>query len=109
MLDDIKVRKVFVPCGFRVCTNHPSPVTSRRCPVSCAQFDHLIFYAEQYPRHRFAKAHGIQPIPSFPNGASETDFSRVADGSLREKLGIAKDDFLFLTVGTPVNAKDTWK
>jgi len=59
---------------------------------------------EQYRDIDFAKAHGIAPIPSFERRERDRFQSRRC-GSLREKLGIAKDDFLFLTVGTPVNAK----
>ncbi len=105
VLDDIKVRKVFVPCGFS-CLYEPSFVDYfARMPDILRKFDHLIFYAQQYRDIDFAKAHGITTYSIIPNGASETDFDRVADGRLRERLGIAKDDFLFLTVGTPVNAK----
>jgi glycosyltransferase involved in cell wall biosynthesis len=105
VLDDIKVRKVFVPCGFSSLYEPSFAGYFAQMPGILRKFDHLIFYAEQYRDIDFAKAHGIGSYSIIPNGASEIDFGRVADGSLREKLGIAKDDFLFLTVGTPVNAK----
>jgi L-malate glycosyltransferase len=105
VLDDVKVRKVFVPCGFSSLYEPSFAAYFARMPDILRKFDHLIFYAEQYRDIDFAKAHGIKTYSIIPNGASETDFGRAADGSLREKLGIAKDDFLFLTVGTPVNAK----
>src|SRR5258708_5601781 len=105
VLDDIKVRKVFVPCGFSSLYEPSFAGYFAQMPGVLRKFDRLIFYAEQYRDINFAKAHGIEAYSIIPNGASETDFDRVADGSLREKLAIAKDDFLFLTVGSPVNAK----
>ena len=105
VLDDIKVRKVFVPCGFSSLYEPAFAGYFAQMPDILRKFDHLIFYAQQYRDIDFAKAHDITSYSIIPNGASETDFNRVADGSLRQKLGIAKDDFLFLTVGTPVNAK----
>jgi glycosyltransferase involved in cell wall biosynthesis len=105
VLDDIKVRKVFVPCGFSSLYEPSFTGYFAQMPAILRKFDHLIFYAEKYRDIDFAKAHGIANYSIIPNGASEVHFGRAADGSLREKLGIAKDDFLFLTVGTPVNAK----
>jgi glycosyltransferase involved in cell wall biosynthesis len=105
VLDDIKVRKVFVPCGFSSLFEPDFVTYFEKLPDVLRKFDHLIFYAEKYRDIDFAKAHGIETYSIIPNGASEVDFGRVADGSLRDKLGIAKDDFLFLTVGSPINAK----
>jgi glycosyltransferase involved in cell wall biosynthesis len=105
VLDDIIVRKVFVPCGFS-CLYEPAFANYfAQMPAILRKFDHLIFYAEKYRDIDFAKTHDIENYSVIPNGASEADFDHVADGNLREKLGIAKDDFLCLTVGTPVNAK----
>src|SRR5258708_18193094 len=105
VVEDIKVRKVLGPCGFSCLYEPEFARYFAELPQILRKFDHLIFYAEKYRDIDFAKAHGITTFSIIPNGASEVDFGRVADGSLRSKLGIAKDDFLFLTVGTPVNAK----
>lgn len=105
VLDQVVARKVFVPCGFS-CFYEPDYANYfAQLPDILRKFDHLIFYAEKYRDIDFAKAHGITTFSIVPNGASETDFARAADGRLRAKLGIASDDLLFLTVGTPVNAK----
>jgi glycosyltransferase involved in cell wall biosynthesis len=105
ILDQVKVRKVFVPCGFS-CFYEPDYADYfAQLPDILRKFDHLIFYAEKYRDIDFAKAHGITTFSIIPNGASEIDFGRPADGRLRAKLGIPADDLLFLTVGTPINAK----
>ena len=105
VLDQVKVRKVFVPCGFSCFYEPDYAGYFAQLPDILRKFDHLIFYAEKYRDIDFAKAHGITTFSIVPNGASESDFARAPDGRLRAKLGIPADDLLFLTVGTPVNAK----
>jgi L-malate glycosyltransferase len=105
VLDAIKLRKVFIPCGF---SGFYEPVYAgyfAGMPEILRKFDHLIFYSEKYRDIDFAKAHGIFNYSIIPNGASETEFGRAADGSLRGRLGISPDDFLFLTVGSPIEGK----
>jgi len=105
VLDQVKVRKVFVPCGFSCFYEPEYAGYFAQMPDILRKFDHLIFYADKYRDIDFARAHGITTFSIVPNGASETDFARAADGRLRAKLGIPADDLLFLTVGTPINAK----
>jgi glycosyltransferase involved in cell wall biosynthesis len=102
ILDDVKVRKVFVPCGFSGLYRPEYADYFAQLPDVLRKFDHLIFYAEKYRDIDFARAHGITTFSVIPNGASETDFDRSCGDNLRARLGIAADDFLFLTVGTPV-------
>jgi L-malate glycosyltransferase len=104
-LEDIKIRKVFVPCGF---SGFYEPIYASyfaSLPDILRKFDHLIFYAQKYRDIDFARAHGLDNYSIIPNGASEKEFGREASGNLRAKLGIARDDFLFLTVGSPITAK----
>jgi L-malate glycosyltransferase len=105
VLDEVKARKVFVPCGFSCFYEPDYAGYFAQLPDILRKFDHLIFYAEEYRDIDFAKAHGITKFSIVPNGASETDFACAPDGRLRAKLGIPPDDLLFVTVGTPVNAK----
>jgi glycosyltransferase involved in cell wall biosynthesis len=105
VLDDVKARKVFVPCGFSGFYEPEYVDYFAQLPDVLRKFDHLIFYAEKYRDIDFAKAHGITTFSIIPNGASENEFDRAGEGSLRAKLGIPADDFLFLTVGSPVVAK----
>jgi glycosyltransferase involved in cell wall biosynthesis len=105
VLDSIKVRKVFIPCGFSGLYEPAFASYFAKMPEILRSFDHLIFYSEKYRDIDFAKNHGISNYSIIPNGASEVEFGRVADGKLRAKLGIPHDDFLFLTVGSPVHGK----
>lgn len=105
VLDQIRVRKVFIPCGFSGLYEPAFAGYFAAMPEILRKFDHLIFYSENYRDIDFAKAHGILNYSIVPNGASEIDFGGTGDGRLRRKLGIPEDDFLFLSVGSPVHGK----
>jgi glycosyltransferase involved in cell wall biosynthesis len=105
VLDSIQVRKVFIPCGFSALYEPRFAGYFAGMPKILRAFDHLIFYSEKYRDIDFARSHGISNYSIIPNGASELEFGRAADGKLRAKLGIAPDDFLFLSVGSPVRGK----
>jgi glycosyltransferase involved in cell wall biosynthesis len=107
VLDQIKARKIFIPCGFSSFYEPSFKDYFRRLPDILRKFDHLIFYAEHYRDIDFARANGMTNFSIIPNGASEVEFGRETrkDGRLRKKLGIPLTDLVFLTVGSPVNAK----
>lgn len=105
VLDGITLRKVFVPCGFSGLYEPIYADYFGKMPEILRKFDHLIFYSEKYRDIDFARAHGILNYSIVPNGASGPEFDRVADGRLRAKLGVPRDDFLFLTVGSPIEGK----
>lgn len=105
VLDSIPARKVFIPCGFSSLYEPRFAGYFAEMPDILRKFDHLIFYSEKYRDIDFAKAHGIRHYSIVPNGASELEFERTADGRLRTKLGIPKEDFLILSVGNPVHLK----
>ncbi len=107
VLDQIKARKVFVPCGFSSFYEPAFKDYFRQLPDVLRKFDHLIFYAEHYRDIDFARANGITGLSIIPNGASEIEFGREnrKDGRLRRELGIPESDLVMLTVGAPVPAK----
>ncbi|OPY97878.1 hypothetical protein A5906_33425 [Bradyrhizobium sacchari] len=107
VLDQIKARKIFVPCGFSSFYEPSYQDYFQQLPDILKQFDHLVFYAERYRDIDFARANGITHFSIVPNGASETEFGRESrkDGQLRRELGIPETDLVLLTVGAPVGAK----
>jgi glycosyltransferase involved in cell wall biosynthesis len=107
VVDRIKARKVFVPCGFSSFYEPSFKDYFRRLPETLRKFDHLIFYAEHYRDIDFARANGITAFSIVPNGASEIEFGRERrrEGRLRGEFGIPANDLVFLTVGSPINAK----
>jgi glycosyltransferase involved in cell wall biosynthesis len=107
VLDQIRARKVFVPCGFSSFYEPSFKDYFRQLPDILRKFDHLVFYAEHYRDIDFARANGLPNFSIIPNGASEVEFARPArqDGRLRQELGIPATDLVLLTVGAPTSAK----
>ncbi|OCX32689.1 MULTISPECIES: glycosyltransferase family 4 protein [Bradyrhizobium] len=105
ILDELKARKVFIPCGFSGLYEPDFAEYFDELPNVLAKFDHLVFNAEKYRDIDFVRNIGLSNFTVLPNGISEADFEREPDGQFRQRLGIPEDAFLFLTVGNPIEAK----
>ena len=105
VLDRIGGRKVFIPCGYSGLYEPDYADYFRQLPAILRKFDHLIFYAEKYRDIDFARAHGLTHFSVLPNGASEIEFEGTPDPAFRGRLGIGEQDFVFLTVGSPISMK----
>jgi glycosyltransferase involved in cell wall biosynthesis len=105
VLDQIKSAKVFIPCGFSGLYEPAYAEYFKRLPLILHKFDHLIFYATDYRDINFTKDQGIANYSIVPNGASELEFNAQPDPHFRSTLGIGKDDFIFLTVGSLTGSK----
>ncbi len=105
VLPQLKVRKVFIPCGFSGLYEPAFAEYFRKMPDILRQFDHLIFYASDYRDINFTKEQGLYNFSVIPNGASEIEFFATLDPSFRGRHGIGKDGLLFLTVGSFTGAK----
>jgi glycosyltransferase involved in cell wall biosynthesis len=105
ILEKIKARKVFIPCGFSGLYEKAYAAYFAQLPDVLRKFDHLIFYAEKYRDVDFARAHSLTRYSILPNGASEREFEAPRDDTFRGRFGISKHEFVFLTVGTPIAGK----
>ena len=105
VLDDIKARKVFIPCGFSGLFEPDFAQYFRQLPDVLRKFDHLVFNAEKYRDIDFVRSIGLSNFTVLPNGISEAEFEQKADDGFRTRLAIPDDAFLFLTVGNPIEAK----
>lgn len=105
VLDRVKARKVFIPCGFSSLYEPAFAAYFSAMPGILKKFDHLIFYAERYRDIDFARQHGISSFSIIPNGASDVEFAVARDPSWRARQGIGASDFVFLVVGSPIIAK----
>jgi len=105
VLDEIKARKVFIPCGFSALYEPDFAEYFRELPDVLKKFDHFVFNAEKYRDIDFVRSIGLTNFTVLPNGISEADFEREPDGQFRQKLAIPQEAFLFLTVGNPIGAK----
>lgn len=100
VLDQIKIPKVFIPCGFSGLLEPDYADYFFQIPKILRQFDHLIFYASDYRDINFARQHELSKFSIIPNGASERDFGVMPDAAFRARNNISADDFVFLTVGS---------
>lgn len=105
VLDQVKARKVFIPCGFSGLFEPAYEKYFQDMPEILRKFDHLIFYAEHYRDTNFARTHGITQFSVLPNGASEIEFAAAPDPDFRCRHGIPESSFLLLTVGSLTGAK----
>jgi glycosyltransferase involved in cell wall biosynthesis len=106
VLDRIKARKLFIPCGFSGLYEPLYRGYYERLPAFLRAFDHLIFYAEKYRDVDFCRAQGLSNLRFLPNGASEEEFAATRSATdFREKHGIPGDNFLFSTVGSVTGLK----
>lgn len=105
ILDDIKARKVFIPCGFSGLYEPDFAKYFSELPDILKKFDHMVFNAEKYRDIDFVRNIGLHNFTVVPNGISEAEFEQEPDGRFRQKLAIPDDAFLFLTVGNPIEGK----
>jgi glycosyltransferase involved in cell wall biosynthesis len=109
VLDEIKVRKVFIPCGFSGFYQAAYRDYYRQMPGWMSRFNALVFYATDYQDIRLAREHGLSGIEVLPNGADEREFGDTLAPGFRAELGIGDGNLLFLTVGSINGAKGHWE
>lgn len=105
VLDDIRARKIFIPCGFSGLYRPDFGVYFQKMPDILRKFDRLIFYASDYRDINFARQHGISAFDVVPNGACENEFSAELTPGFRKYIGVPDESFLFLTVGSQTGYK----
>ena len=105
VLEQIKIPKVFIPCGFSALMELTYATYYSKMPDVLRKFDHLIFYASDYRDINFTKQHDISNFSIIPNGASEKEFNVKKDATFRSRNSIPEDAFVFLTVGSLTGLK----
>jgi glycosyltransferase involved in cell wall biosynthesis len=105
VLDSIRTRKVFIPCGFSGLYEPSYSTYFQDLPPVLGKFDHLIFYAERYRDIDFAREHHLEQRTILPNGACDIEFSVPKDPTFRRRHNIPEDSFVFLTVGSMTGVK----
>jgi len=104
-LENTKVKKVFIPCGFSGLYEERYETYFKALPRILGFFDNLIFYSDDYRDINFARKHGFKNISVLSNGADEREFIVPIDPNFRQSLEIESDEFLILNVGSTGGAK----
>ena len=105
VLDKIKAKKIFVPTGFSGLYAPEYVEYFKNMKTWMKQYDMNIFLSEDYRDVNFARENGIEKRVLIPNGAGEDEFLSENNFNIREKLGISKNDFLILHVGSHTGVK----
>ncbi|CUA86812.1 Glycosyltransferase involved in cell wall bisynthesis [Chelatococcus sambhunathii] len=106
VIDDIKARKVFIPCGFPALMQPAFDRYYSIMPGILHKFDWLIFYSNNFRDINFARRHGLSRMSVVPNGADEREFSFLGrDIALNNKLNIRPESFVMLSVGSLTGTK----
>lgn len=105
VLSQIRARKLHVPCGYSSFYDPKYKTYYQQMPSILAQFDCLIYNSGNYRDILFAMQHGIENYVVIPNGANEMEFAHPPLMEFRRQMAIQKDEFIFLTVGSPPSLK----
>ena len=105
VLDKIKAKKIFVPTGFSGLYAPEYVEYFKNMKTWMKQYDMNIFLSEDYRDVNFARENGIEKRVLIPNGAGEDEFLSENNFNIRAKLGISKNDFLILHVGSHTGVK----
>jgi glycosyltransferase involved in cell wall biosynthesis len=105
LLNDIKAKKVFVPTGFSALRLPEYSEYFENMKAWMKQYDMNIFLSNTYQDIEFARKSDVKNLTIIPNGASELEFSREEIIDIRNDLGIPKDQFLILHVGSHTGIK----
>lgn len=105
VIDKIKSVKVFVPCGFSGLYQPEYEAYFKKMPSIMKEYDATVYLSNNYRDINFARKHKIQNIHLIPNGAGADEFTQPVKASSRKGLGIPKNNFLILHVGSHTGLK----
>lgn len=105
VLPQLRCRKVFVPTGFSALYDSRYRDYFLYLADRMRNYDAHVFLSDDYRDINFAREHGIENLNIIPNGASEEEFLSELGIDIRARLGIPRDDFVILHVGSHTGMK----
>lgn len=105
LLGRMKTKKVFVPTGFSGLYLPEYKEYFESMKSWFKQYDKNIFLSDDYRDINFARDCGTENLMLIPNGAGADEFLQKPDIDIRAGLGIPKDHFLILHVGSHTGVK----
>lgn len=109
VLEQIRGKKVFVPCGFSGLYLPEYSQYYKELPAYLKLYDQLVFLSENYRDFKYAMANNLNAFSFIPNGCSYAEFGPKATSqqiaSLKKSLGIPAKDRIVLHVGSHTGFK----
>ena len=105
VIDKIKGRKFLVPCGFSGLYDPVFKDYFKKLPSIMKKYDASLYLSSDYRDINFARNNKIPHTYIVPNGAGEDEFTQVYAKDVRNEIGIPKDSFLILLVGSHTGVK----
>lgn len=101
VIDTVKARKVFVPCGYSALYDPNYKAYFDKLPGILKKYDSTVYLSNDYRDINFARDHKLDNIAVIPNGADEKEFNDgISDERkkfLTNKYGIG--GFTIMTIG----------
>lgn len=99
VMDKVKARKVFVPCGFSGLHDPMYKDYFKAMPAVLKKFDATVYLSPTYRDTVFAKEHGVRNMHIIPNGADEREFGK-ATLNVKSQLGIPSNSKFIMHLGS---------
>ncbi len=108
VMDQVKGKKIFVPCGFSGLYIPEYKNYFRDLPNILHKYNATVYLSKKYRDINFAHQHKLKNMVIIPNGADEREFGdldAIRAIRFRKDFGIKSDELLFLHVGTHTGVK----
>lgn len=105
ILKQISAKKVFVPTGFSGLYHPRYKEYFIKMREWMKQYDMNVFLSNDYRDIHFARKNRVKKRILIPNGASEEEFATENYADIKSQLGIPKNNFLILLVGSHTGVK----
>ena len=99
VMEKIKARKVFVPCGFSGLHDPMYKEYFEQMPEVLRGYDTTVYLSPTYRDTMFAKEHGVRNMHIIPNGADEREFAKKPLG-IKQRLNIPDTSKLVMHLGS---------
>ena len=104
VLDQIKGRKIIVPCGYSALSNPGFNDYFTKMPTILNKYDASVYLSGKYRDIDFARKHKVKNLNIIQNGADENEFKDLIDKNVYRKRNNI-NDFFIVTIGNHTGSK----
>lgn len=104
VLDEIKAKKILVPCGYSALDNPAFAGYFKKMPAILKKYDASIYLSDSYQDINLARKHKVKNLRVIPNGADENEFKKIEkNNNFKTKYNIKH--FFILSIGNHTGSK----